>query len=76
MLLRKFVKCYLFKFYCCSLYCAPFWYISTRAVIKNLQTASINSLRRLLGLPSHDSASGMFVNLNIPSFGDLLKKYV
>ena len=31
---------------------------------------------RLLGLPSHNSASGMFVNLNIPSFGELLRKYV
>ena len=34
MLLRKFVmcspdvKCYLFKTYCCNLYCAPFWYDS------------------------------------------------
>ena len=35
-----------------------------------------NSLHRLLGLPSHNSASGMFVNLNIPSFGELLRKYV
>ena len=34
------------------------------------------SLRRLLGLPSHNSASGMFVILNIPSFGKLLGKYV
>ena len=35
-----------------------------------------NSLRRLLGLPSHNSASGMYVNLNIHSFGELLRKYV
>ena len=37
-----------------------------------------NSFRRLLGLPSHNSAStcSMFVNLNIPSFGELLRKYV
>ena len=26
--------------------------------------------------PSHNSASGMFVNFNIPSFGELLRKYV
>ena len=84
MLLRKFVKCspdvkcYLFKTYCCNLYCAPFWYDSTKAAMKNLKIAYNNSLRRLhvLGLPSHNSASGMFVNLNIPSFGELLKKYV
>ena len=82
MLLRKFVKCspdvkcYLFKTYCCNLYCAPFWYDSTKAAMKNLKVAYNNSLRRLLGLPSHNSASGMFVNLNIPSFGELLRKYV
>ena len=44
--------------------------------MKNLKIAYNNSLRRLLGLPSHNSASGMFVNLNIPSFGELLRKYV
>ena len=82
MLLRKFVKCssdvkcYLFKTYCCNLYCAPFWYDSNKAAIKNLKVAYNNSLRRLLGLPCHNSASGMFVNLNIPCFGELLRKYV
>ena len=82
MLLRKFVKyspglkCYLFKTYCCNLYCAPFWYDSIKAAMKTLKVAYNNSLRRLLGLPSHNSASGMFVNLKIPSFGELLRKYV
>ena len=42
-LLRKFVKCspdvkcYLFKTYCCNLYCTPFWYDSTKAAMKNLK---------------------------------------
>ena len=40
--------------------------------MKNLKVAYNNSL----GLPSHNSASGMFVNLNIPSFAELLRKYV
>ena len=44
--------------------------------MKNLKVAYNNSLRRPLGLPSHNSASAMFVNLNIPSFGELLRKYV
>ena len=62
MLMRKFVKCspdvkcYLFKTYCCNLYCAPFWYDPTKAAMKNLQVAYHISLRRLLGLPSHNSA--------------------
>ena len=33
-------------------------------------------LRRLLALSKHNSASEMFVNLNIPSFEELLRKYV
>ena len=80
MLLRNFVKCspdvkcYLFKTYCCNLYCASFWYDSTKAAMKNLKVAYNNSV--YVGLPSHNSASGMFVNLNIPSFGELLRKYV
>ena len=44
--------------------------------MKNLKEAYNNSLRRLLVLPSHTSAGSMFLNLNIPSFGELLKKYV
>ena len=45
MLLRKFVKCspdvkcYLFKTYCSNLYCAPFWYDSTKSAMKNLKIA-------------------------------------
>ena len=45
MLLRKFVKCsldvkcYLFKTYCCNLYCALFWYDSTKAAMKSLKVA-------------------------------------
>ena len=80
--MRKFVKCspdvkcYLFKTYYCNMYCALFWYDSTETAMKNLKVAYNNSLRRLLGLPSHNSASIMFVNLNIPSFAELLRKYV
>ena len=68
MLLRKFVKCYLFKTYCCNLYCAPFWYDSTKTAMKNMKVAYNNSLCRQLGLPSYNSASSMFVNLIKYSF--------
>ena len=60
MLLRKFVKCspdvkcYLFKTYCCNLYCAPFWYDSTKAAMTNLKVAHCNSLRRLLGIRNRE----------------------
>ena len=35
-----------------------------------------NSLRKLLGIPKYNSASEMFVCLNIPSFDELFRKYV
>ena len=44
--------------------------------MKNLKVAYNNSLRRLLGLPSYNSANGIFVNLNLFSFGELLRKYM
>ena len=67
------VKCYIFQSYCCNLYCAPFWYDSTKDAMKNLKIPYNNGLRRLLGLPSHNRGSDMFVNLNIPCFGDLVR---
>ena len=40
--------------------------------MNRLRIAYNNNLRRLLGIPKHNSASGMFVQLNIKSFGELL----
>ena len=81
--MKKIVRCspnvkgYLFKTYCCNLYCAPFWYDFTKTAKQNFKVAYNNSLRwHMLGLPNYNSGSGIFVNLNIPSFGELLRKYV
>ena len=83
VLLRKFskcsinVKCYLFKTYCSNLYCAPMWFDCTKTALKKLKVAcNNNSLRRFMGLPWHNSASEMFVNLNIKSFGEMLRSFV
>ena len=82
VLLRKFskcsinVKCYLFKTYCSNLYCAPMWFDCTKTALKKLKVAYNNSLRRFMGLPWHNSASEMFVNLNIKSFGEMLRCFV
>ena len=82
MLLRRFskcsipVKCYLFKTYCSNLYCAPLWYNFILTAMKKIKIAYNNSIRRLFFLPKHNSASEMCVNLNIMSFGELLRKYV
>ena len=46
------------------------------ALRQQLKIAYNNSLRRLLGLPKYNSASEMFVNFGILSFGELLRKFV
>ena len=81
MLVRKFfkctvdVKCYLFKTYCSTLYCSAMWFDSTKSAMKKLKVAYNNSLRRLLSLPTYNSASEMFAVLNIPSFGELFRNF-
>ena len=44
--------------------------------LKKLKIAYNNGLRRLLNLPKYNSASEMFVSLNILSFNELLRKFV
>ena len=81
MLIRKFfkcsvdVKCYLFKTYCSTMYCSAMWFDTTKSAMKKLKVAYNNSLRRLLSLPIINSASEMFAVLNIPSFGELIRKF-
>ena len=82
MLLPKFsygspdVKCCMFKSYCATMYCLSMWFDSTVTSMKKLKIAYNNGLRRLLNLPKYNSASEMFVNLNIPSFSELLRKFI
>ena len=81
MLIRKFfkctvdVKCYLFKTYCSTLYCSAMWFDSIKSAMKELKMTYNNCLRRLLTLPTYNSASEMFAVLNIPSFGESLRKF-
>ena len=67
---------FLFKSYCSNLYCSILWYDCSKTALKNLRIAYNNSLRKLLGIPKYNSPSEMFVCLNIPSFNELLRKYV
>ena len=46
------------------------------SALKTFRMAYNNSLRKLLGIPKYNSARQMFVCLNIPSFDELLRKYV
>ena len=75
MLIGKFstcsvnISCYLFKTYCSIMYCSALWFNSTKTALTNLIIAYNNSLRKLLGLPTYNRASEMFVNLGILPFG-------
>ena len=55
---------------------ALMWFDCTKTVLTKLKVAYNNSLRRFMGLPCHNSASEMFVNLNIKSFVELLRVFV
>ena len=58
------------------MYCSSMWFDGTVTSMKKLKIAYNNGLRRLLNLPKYNSASEMFVNLNISSFNELLQKFV
>ena len=80
-LIRRFyacsydVKCYLFMSYNISnMYCGQLWFNSTKYSLNKLRESYNNSCRRVLRLPMRNSASEMFVQCNILSFGELLKK--
>ena len=82
ILSRKFskcspdVKCMLFKLFCSNMYCSTMWYNCTVNAMRKLRISYNNSLRRLLNISKYNSASEMFVNLNIKSFGELVKNYI
>ena len=68
---------FLFKSYCSkvglhppNLYCSILWYDCSKTALKNLRIAYNNSLQKLLCHTKYNSASEMFVCLNIPSFNE------
>lgn len=82
MLVRNFkkcsrnVKCYLFRSYCSSMYGSNLWYNCTKSMLSKVRIAYNNSLRRVLNIAKYDSASAMFVNNDIVSFGEMLRKNI
>ena len=59
------------------MYCPSIWFNTTDVTdVKKLNTAYNHGLRRLLNLPKYSSASEIFVNLKVPSFYGLLRKFV
>ena len=59
-----------------SVFAQLFFPIFSVTSMKKLKIAYNNGLRRLLNLPKYNSASETFVNLNILSFNELLRKFV
>ena len=49
---------------------------NTVTPMRKLKIAYNNGLRIILNLPKYNSASEKFVNLNIPYFDELLRKFV
>ena len=78
----KFAKCSpdvnrsRFEPFCSNKYCSTMWYNGTAMAMRKLRIAYNNSLCKLLEIPKHNSASEMFVQLNIKPLGELLRKYV
>ena len=68
------VKCHLFQSFCTSMYDSDLWVKCHKYALWKVQIAYNNSLRRFMKLPKHCSASEMFVNLDILSFGELMRK--
>ena len=58
------------------MYCSSMWFDSTVTSMRKLKIAYNNSLRKIQNLSKYNSASEMFVSLNIPSFNELLRKFV
>ena len=69
-------ECCMFLSYSTTMYCPTMRFDSTVTAMMKLRIVYNNGLRRLLNVPKYNSASEMFVNLNIPSFNELLCKFV
>lgn len=79
MLVRKFnmcsanVKIALFKSFCCPLYTAHLWCSYKKRSMQKLSVAYNDSMRMLLKVPRHSSASEMFVNCGVRSCAAVIR---
>ena len=66
----------IFQSFCTNMYCCPLWFNSTSSRVKKLKCSYNSVLCRLLCIRMPYSASAMFVTHAIPSFYELLRKYI
>ena len=67
---------YVIESFCFNMYCSTMCNNCTVTAMRKLRISYNNSLRRLLNTPKHNSASELFVNLNIKLFGGLLRNNI
>ena len=60
--------------YCSNLYYSSFWYDSSKRAMTKIKIAYNNSLRRLLTLSKHNSASEMFCKFEHSIIRRIIKK--
>ena len=70
------LKCTLLKSYCSTMFCSTMRYNYTVTAKRRLRFAYNNSLRRIFGIPKHNRASRMSVQLYIKSFDELLRNNI
>ena len=68
------VKCYLFKAFCCNMYCSHLWCDFKNETLRRLIVGYNHSFRIIMKYPRHCSASGMFVFNNVPSFKRIVEE--
>ena len=66
----------MFKSYCSTLYCTFMLFDSTVTSMRKLKITYNNSLKRIPNLSKYNSACEMVEDLNIPSFDELLQKFM
>ena len=67
-------KILLFKSFCSNVYCCCLWCSYNASFLDKVRVVYNNSFRILLKLPKFCSASNMFVERRVPSFGEMLRK--
>ena len=78
-LIRKFkfcsvdVKCTLFRSFCYSIYCISLWSNYKRETFQRLRVNYNNIMRRMMGVPTYNSASFLFGCLGVKSLMEVVR---
>ena len=66
----------LFKSYCSSLYTGELWCRFTQSVYRKINVAYHGVFKKFMNFPRSTSNSLLFVYYNVPTFQELIRKYV